>query len=157
MGTQGHSPPRLPPMPGTLGPSRCCVSCLFSSWYVSNCVSLMIGSCAENNKNPIPLLLLWKTGTEKTWGRLFIRKATSASMEGGGQGAERGRGSQEHHRGHQVGLEDDPGGVTPRPASFRAGLSCGLNCAGGFRGPVFLGDCPRQLLSEVARRGYSVS
>lgn len=90
MGTQGHRPPWLPPMPGTLGPSRCCVSCLFSGWYVSNCVSLLIGSCDENNKNPIPLLLLWKTGTKKTWGRLFIRKATSASREGGGQGAEKG-------------------------------------------------------------------
>lgn len=97
----------------TLGPSRCCVGCLFSSWYVSNCVSLTIGSYAENNKNPIPLLLLWKTGTEKMWGRLFIRKATSASREGGGQGAERRRGSQEHHCGHPVGLEDDPEGVTP--------------------------------------------
>ena len=36
-----------------------------------------------------------------------------AKLQGGGQGAERRRGSQEHHCGHPLGLEDDPEGVTP--------------------------------------------
>lgn len=151
MGTQGHGPPRLPPRPGHWALPGA-LSCLFSGWYVSSCVSLMIGSCAENNKNQIPLLLVWTTGTKRTWSRLFIQKATSASREEGGSGQREGGAAQEHHRGHQVGLEGDPGGCQPPPPALQG---CGLNRAGGFRGPCLCGglSTTAALESEVARQG----
>lgn len=99
--------------------------------------------------NPIPLLLLWKTDQEDVG--QAIRKATSASREEGGQGAERGGA----HKSITVVSRWAWKTTGVPPPCFRAGLSCGLSRAGGFRGPVCLGDCPRQLpwSQEVAQRG----
>ena len=63
------------------------LGCVFSTQFacpvrcVSSCVPLMTGSRAENNKNQIPLLLLWKTGT-KTWRQAFNSEG-DPSKQGG--------------------------------------------------------------------------
>lgn len=87
-GHTGTQAPWLPPMPRDTGPFQMLCELLFSGWYVSNCVSLMIGSYDENNKNPIPTSLTLEDRTKRARGQAF-HSATSASREKGQGGRER--------------------------------------------------------------------